>query len=71
MVNGAFDLSSHPRDLAFERYDARFQLHHRQPVEILAQQRGQRIIGIGPKDVVQVHARIVDAAEGEVNKAGQ
>lgn len=55
MVNGVFDLSSAAGDLALERGDPRLQLGDAQPVEILAQQRGQRIIGPRPQDIVQVH----------------
>lgn len=70
MVNGAVDLAPGARNLALQRDDAHLQFGDGQAIEILAQQRGQRIVGARPKDVVQVHARIVDAQPGEVNKAG-
>lgn len=55
MVNGAFDLSLAAFDLACEQPNALVEFGDRQAVEILAQQRGQRIVGPGPKDIVQVH----------------
>ncbi len=57
MVNGAFNFSFAPRDLAFEQPDAVVEFGDRQAIEVLAQQRGQRIVGPGPQDVVQVHER--------------
>lgn len=70
MVHRMVDLFSAAGDLALQRGDPRLKLHHRQAVEILAQQRGQRIVGPGPEDIVQIHARIVDPRGYEVNKAG-
>ena len=56
MVNGAFDLGTAACDLAFERGDPHLQFGDGQAIEVLAQQRGEGIVGPGPQDVVQVHA---------------
>ena len=55
MVNGAFNFSPAARDLAFERGDPPLEFGDRQAIEILAQQRGQRIVGPRLQDIVQVH----------------
>ncbi|VXC54375.1 conserved hypothetical protein [Sphingomonas sp. 8AM] len=55
MVNSAFDLFTRPGDLAFQRGHPRLELHDGQPVEVLAQQRGHRVVGARAQDVVQVH----------------
>ena len=57
MVNGAFNFLAAPFDLAFEQPDAFVKFGDRQAIEVLTQQRGQRIVGPGPQDIVQVHER--------------
>ena len=57
MVNGAFNLSSTPRDLALQRRDPRLQLGDRQAVEILGHQRRQRVPRTGAEDIVEIHGR--------------
>ena len=44
MVNGAFNLLADAVDLAFQRRDAGMKLADRQPVEVLADQLGQRVV---------------------------
>lgn len=56
MVNGMFDLRPAPRDLAIERGDPQFQFGERQPVEVLADQFGERIAGAG-KGLFDFHGR--------------
>ncbi len=68
MVNGAIDLAAATRDLAFQRGDPRLQLRHGKTIEILAQQRGERIVGPGAEDIVQIHVESVDRRRCEVNK---
>ncbi len=55
MVNGAFDLLATSRNFTFQRGDPRLQFGDRETIEILAQQRGQGIVGPGPKDIIQIH----------------
>lgn len=55
MVNGAFNFSAAAIDLAFERPHTRLQLGNGQAIEVFVHQRGERVVGPGPQDVVQVH----------------
>ena len=66
MVNGAFNLSPDPNNFAFQRRDAGVKLADRQPVEILADEVGQRVAG-PQRGVVGFHATSVDRGPRDVN----
>ena len=44
------------RDLGLEQRDARVELVHRQGIEILPRQFGERVLGLGGEQIVRVHA---------------
>ena len=69
MVDGAFHLLPAPPDLAFQNGDARLQFPDRQRVEILHDQRRERVGNACGEILVRVHRRIVDPAPAAVNKA--
>ncbi len=45
MVNGALNMLAHAGDLAFEHGDPRFELRHRQGIEVLFDQERDRVAG--------------------------
>lgn len=68
MVNRARYPRLAPCDLAFERGDARFEFVHRKPVDILAHDLRDRIIGPLRKEFVGLHGHSVDPGRAHVNK---
>ncbi len=65
MVNGVFNLAAGAADLAFQRRDARVKFDDREPVEVLADQLGQNVVGT--RRGVVIHGRSVDRGPGDVN----
>ena len=57
MVNGAFNLSSDPRDFRLKRGDARVELVDRERIEILARQGAEHVVGASRLIVVRVDGR--------------
>lgn len=55
-MNRGVELGFYPRDLAFERRDAGMELVDRQRIEILFDERFQRIAWLVGKEFVQIHA---------------
>ena len=55
MVNGAFNLSSNAGDLGFEAGDAGVKLLDGERIEILARQRGERVVGAAGQVVFRAH----------------
>jgi hypothetical protein len=55
MVNGTFDLSSNALYLCFEGRDAGLEFLDRERIEILAQQRGDGIVGALGQEFVRFH----------------
>lgn len=70
VVDGEFYFRTTARDFAMQRSDPGFEFDHGEAIEILAHECGQGIVGPGPKDIIQIHERIVDRCKCEVNKAG-
>ena len=68
MVNGVCDLVAAAGDLALERRHPRVQLGNREPVEVLADQLRQGVVGT--QGGVVVHAGSVDRGPSDVNKIG-
>ena len=66
MVNGAFNFMTNPFYLALQRGDAGVELGDRQPVEVLADQERQRVVG-ARGGVVDLHVENVDRAPRDVN----
>ena len=66
MVNGAFNLSTDAADLAFQRGDAGMKLGHRQPIQVLPDQQGERVVG-ARGGVVELHGGNVDRGPRDVN----
>ena len=66
MVNGLVDFPTGTGDLALQRRDPRVQLADREPVEVLADQLRQHVVGTR-RGVVEVHVGNVDRASGDVN----
>lgn len=60
----------HPRNLFLQRFDSRLQFVDRKRIEVLFAELRQRILGLVRKEVVQIHASVVDRAMCEVNKPG-
>jgi putative PIG3 family NAD(P)H quinone oxidoreductase len=69
MVNGALTMALYPRDFRFETGDALIELGHRQRIEILPGERGNRIIGLAREILVGIHGPNVDRRTRDVNKA--
>ena len=69
MVNGGFNLFTGARDLAGQRRDPRLELGHRQRIEVLLRQRGERVAGGLREKIVRIHVASVDRHGGAVNNA--
>ncbi len=67
MVNGVFKSAADPGDLALKRDDSRFEFGNGEAIEILTDQRGQRVVGAGRGLVHIHHLRSVDRADCDVN----
>ena len=55
MVNGGFNLLARPADLGLQRGDTAVQFLDRPGVEILARERGQRIVRTLREKFIQIH----------------
>lgn len=67
MVNRTFDLSQGAGELRLQSGDAVVQLVHGEGIEILATERGQRIVRAAGQAVVGVHGVSVDPPAAAVN----
>lgn len=56
MVNGELNFRLHPGDLALQRGDARFEFRHRERIEVLPDDRIQRIVGANA-GFIAIHGR--------------
>lgn len=68
MVNGALDFLLDPGDLGFQRGDARLKLLDRKWIEILATERGDRIVDALGQEIFRIHPPNVDPKRAAVNK---
>ena len=55
MVNGPVLVPLHPRDFRLQVGDSLVELRHRQRIEILAGERGHRIVAFARKILVGIH----------------
>ena len=68
MVNGDCHLDAGTHDLRLERGDPPAKLFHRQRIEILPPEQGERVVGPLRGKIVGFHACSVDRPPVRVNK---
>jgi len=57
MIDGGVDPGANARNLFFEDGDAGAELVDRKRIEILADEQGQRILGLVREELVEIHRR--------------